>query len=99
MERVADQPRPTAVHLERGLPLLLVELSAAVEPTRRNVLLGSLALMAALFTKPTAIDAALAGLISISLRQPRLALQASVIVGGLGIVGLGVLMALTHGAF
>src|SRR3984893_16218366 len=58
-------------------------------PTRRNVMLGSLALLAALFTKPTVVGATLAGLLSISLRQPRLALQAGVVIGGLGIVGLG----------
>jgi hypothetical protein len=77
----------------------VVGLTLIERPTRRNVLLGSLALLAALFTKPTAVDASLAGLISLSLRQPRLALQAGVVMGGLGIVGLGVLMALTNGAF
>src|SRR5437764_4518857 len=42
------------------------------QPTRKRVILGSVALAAALFTKPTALDAGLAGVMAVSLRQPRL---------------------------
>jgi len=68
-------------------------------PTRRRVILGSLALAAALFTKPTAIDAALAGVVAVALRQPRLGLLSAAVVGGVGAVGLGLLMFSTNGAF
>jgi hypothetical protein len=75
-----------------GLTLLEV-------PTRRRVLLGSLALLAALFTKPTAMDAVIAGVLSVLLRQPRLSLLSAGLIGGLGLAGLGLLMATTNGAF
>jgi hypothetical protein len=68
-------------------------------PTRRGVLLGSLALLAALFTKPTAVDAALAGVLALSLRQPRFGVLAGGIILGLGLAGLGVMLVLTRGAF
>jgi hypothetical protein len=68
-------------------------------PTRRRVVFGSLALAAALFTKPTAIDAAVAGVLAVSLRQPRLGLLAGGIVATAGLGGLLALLALTHGAF
>jgi hypothetical protein len=67
--------------------------------TRWRVVLGSLALAAALFTKPTAVDAAAAGVLAVLLRQPRFGLLSAAIVGGLGLLGLGLLMALTGGAF
>src|SRR5438874_3831358 len=69
------------------------------QPTRKRVILGSVALAAALFTKPTAVDAALAGLVAVSLRQPRLGVLAAAILGGIGAAGLSLLMVLTHGAF
>src|SRR6185503_1232273 len=68
-------------------------------PTRRTVILGSLALLAALFTKPTAIDAVVAGVVAVSLRQPRLGLLAGTIISTLALAGLGGLMLLTHGSF
>jgi hypothetical protein len=77
----------------------VVGLTLFERPTKRTVLLGSAALLAALFTKPTAVDAALAGLLSLLLRQPRLALLARVLIVGLGLAGVGALMALTQGAF
>src|SRR6202011_6203628 len=49
----------------------VVGLTLLEQPTRRRVILGSLALLAALFTKPTAMDAALAGVLSVLVRQPR----------------------------
>ncbi|MBV9579874.1 MAG: glycosyltransferase family 39 protein [Chloroflexi bacterium] len=67
--------------------------------TRQRVILGSLALVAALFTKPTAFDAALAGVLAVLLRQPRLGLLSGAIIGGVGAAGLGLLMLATHGAF
>ena len=68
-------------------------------PTRRRVILGSLAVLAALFTKPTAIDASVAALLALLLRQPRLGLVGASLIGGLGLAGAAVLMAVTHGAF
>jgi hypothetical protein len=68
-------------------------------PTRRRVILGSLALLAALFTKPTAIDATIAAVVALLLRQPRLGVLAAATIGGLGLAGLALLLALTHGAF
>ncbi len=77
----------------------VVGLTLLEQPTRRRVLLGSVALLAALFTKPTALDATLAGVLSVLLRQPRLGLLAAGLIGGLGIAGLGALMVMTRGAF
>jgi hypothetical protein len=77
----------------------VVGLALLEQPTRRRVLFGSLALLAALFTKPTAIDAVLAGVLSVLIRRPRLGLLAVGLIGGVGLAGLGTLMALTHGAF
>jgi hypothetical protein len=77
----------------------VVGLSLLEQPTRRRVILGSLALLAALFTKPTALDATLAGVLSVLLRQPRRGLLSATLIGALGLGGLGVLMAMTHGAF
>jgi hypothetical protein len=67
--------------------------------TRQRVIFGSLALAAALFTKPTAIDAAVAGVAAVVLRQPRLGALAAGIVAGVGALGLGLLMLSTDGAF
>src|SRR5438874_5160157 len=46
----------------------VVGLTLLERPTRRRVLFGSLALLAAVFTKPTVADAVLAGLLSVFLR-------------------------------
>ncbi|HEV7664620.1 MAG TPA: hypothetical protein VGQ62_13860, partial [Chloroflexota bacterium] len=77
----------------------VVGLTLLERPTRGRVILGSLALLAALFTKPTAIDASIAGVVSVLMRQPRLGALAGGLVGGLGLIGLGALMAVTNGAF
>ncbi|HEX8969607.1 MAG TPA: hypothetical protein VF937_17115, partial [Chloroflexota bacterium] len=68
-------------------------------PGRRRVMLASLVLVAALFTKPTAIDATVAALLSLALRAPRMGVLATLAVVGLGGIGLGALMVLTHGSF
>jgi hypothetical protein len=68
-------------------------------PSRRRVMLGSLALVAALFTKPTAMDAVLAGVLAVLLHEPRLGLLAAGTVSLAGMVGLSVLTLLTHGGF
>ena len=67
--------------------------------SRWRVVFGALALAAALFTKPTALDAAAAATLAVLLRQPRYGVLLGVIVGALGAAGLLLLMALTHGAF
>ncbi|MDQ6670457.1 MAG: hypothetical protein M3069_06840 [Chloroflexota bacterium] len=77
----------------------VVGLALLERPTRQRVVLGSLALLAALFTKPTAIDAVLAGVLSVLMRQPRLGVLSMGLIGGLGLAGLGALMVLTQGAF
>lgn len=56
-------------------------------------------LLAALFTKPTAIDAAAAGLGYLALTRPRAALGAGLALGGVGLVLVGALELLTAGAF
>src|ERR1700730_2074826 len=61
----------------------VVGLTLLERPTRRRVIFGSLALVAALFTKPTAIDAVLAGVLSVLIRQPRLGLVSAGLIGGL----------------
>jgi hypothetical protein len=63
------------------------------------VLFGGLALLAALFTKPTTIDAAIAALFVLLLRAPRLGLIASATIAGIGLLCTSVLMVVTHGAF
>lgn len=67
--------------------------------SRRRIVFGALALTAALFTKPTAIDAAVAATVAVLLRQPRQGLLLTTIVAGTGAAGLASLIALTHGAF
>jgi hypothetical protein len=67
--------------------------------SRRRIVFGALALTAALFTKPTAVDAAAAATLAVLLRQPRYGVLLAASVATVGAVGLGVLMALTRGAF
>jgi hypothetical protein len=69
------------------------------QPTRRRVVLGSLALVAALFTKPTTLDASLAAILALLLRAPTLGALTAAIVAGLGLAGIALMMLLTHGAF
>jgi hypothetical protein len=77
----------------------VVGLSLFERPTPKHVLLGSLALVVALFTKPTVLDAVAAGLIALLLRNWRLGLLAGGTVLGLGLLGLGALLLATHGTF
>ena len=77
----------------------VVGLAALERPTPRRVLFGSLALAAALFTKPTTVDAVAAGVIFLLLAAPRLGALAISTVAGLGLIGVGLLLLVTHGAF
>lgn len=72
----------------------VLALRAFEVPTRRRVWLGSVALLVALFTKPTAVDAAVAGLGAVLLRAPARGLVAS---AALAAAGLGVFALLTWG--
>ena len=77
----------------------VVGLTAIERPTPRRVALGSLALTAALFTKPTALDATVAGVLFLLLSAPRLGLLAAAVIGSISLTGIALLMLLTHGAF
>jgi hypothetical protein len=82
-----------------ALLLAVAGLTLLERPTRIRIILGSLALLGALFTKPTAIDATIAGVLAVLIRQPRLGLLSGGVVIGLGLAGLGLLMAVTRGSF
>ena len=73
-----------------GLALLaaVAGLTLLETPTRRRVVLGSLLLVAALFAKPTAVDAVLAGVLAVLLRRPRLGLLGAAIVTAAGTLGV-----------
>lgn len=77
----------------------VVGLTLMEKRTRGRVIVGSGVLLLALFTKPTAWDAALAGIVSVLLRRPRLGLLSASLVGGLATAGVGALMLMTRGAF
>jgi hypothetical protein len=77
----------------------LIALSLFEGGTRRHVMLGTLALLAALFTKQTALDAMIACLAAAALIRPRLALEATLILIGTGTALLGTLQVVTEGAF
>ncbi len=68
-------------------------------PTRRRVALACLAFLAALFTKQTTLDAALAALVWLAMRHWRLAFAAAAGAGTVGVLGLLALIAATGGAF
>jgi hypothetical protein len=71
------------------LLLGLVALWLFERATPRRVVLGSVVLVAALFTKPTSVDAVAAGLGYVLLARPRLALLgAAVVILGGGLAGL-----------
>jgi hypothetical protein len=75
------------------LLVALVALWLLEVPTARRVVLGSLLLVAALYTKPTAVDAIAAGLGYLWLVRPRLALLGGLVVvlgGGLAAAALEV---------
>jgi hypothetical protein len=82
-----------------ALLFAVTSLTLLETPTRRNGVLGSLALVGALFTKPTTLDALAAAVLSVLLRKPRLGIFVGILTGAIGLIGLGVLLALTHGAF
>jgi len=82
-----------------ALFLSLLGLTLLEIPTRLRVALGSLVLLAALFTKQTAIDAVLAGLVFLLLVSPARAALAAAVIGLGGVVGVAILMWLTRGAF
>lgn len=84
-----------------GLALLcgVVGLSLLETPTRGRIVLGSLTLVAALFTKPTTLDALAAGLGALLLLRPSLAPLGVGIVAAAGGLGVAVLYASTRGAF
>jgi len=63
---------PTARVNSLALLAAVLGLTLLERPTRQRVLLGSLALLAALFTKPTALDAWWPACLVVLLRQPRL---------------------------
>lgn len=65
------------------------------QPRRPWRLLGGVLLVAAVFTKPTAIDAVAAGLVYLWLRCPPLAPRAA---GGLGLLGLAIAVPLEVGS-
>jgi 4-amino-4-deoxy-L-arabinose transferase-like glycosyltransferase len=67
--------------------------------SRWRVGLASLALAAALFTKPTAVDAVIAAIVSVFLRQPRSSLLLVGLLGGLAALAFTALMTLSGGAF
>lgn len=81
---------------------LLVELLALwlLEiPTRTRTLAASVVLVAALFTKPTAVDAVAAGILFLALGQPRRAVIAGGLVATLGLTVLAALQMATRGAY
>jgi hypothetical protein len=77
----------------------VVALSLFETPTRTRVVLGSIALLAALFTKPTTLDAVAAGVGAVVMTRPRLGIVSAGIVAVGGAIGLSVLLLLSHGAF
>ena len=84
-----------------GLTLLFACLAVSLfeTPTNRRLALGTLALLAALFTKQTAFDAAAACLLYALLLRPRAASMAAAATGVFGAAGLLLLLAATRGAF
>lgn len=77
----------------------LAAVSLAEVPTRRRALGISLALLLALFSKPSAVDAAAAALGALVLVRPWLAVGSGLLLGVMGLIGLGLLHVLTQGAF
>ena len=81
------------------LLLALLALWALERPSPRRVVLGSLLLVAALFTKPTSVDAVAAGLGYVLLVRPRLALLGAAVVVGVGGVMAVALQAASGGTY
>jgi hypothetical protein len=84
-----------------GLVLLLdlAALTLLEVPTPRRVLAGTLVLVAAVFTKPTALDAAVAGLLSVLLARPRLGAGAVALFGLLSGTALAALQLASGGTY
>jgi len=84
-----------------GTALLFAVLGITLleQQSRSRVVLGSLALVAALFAKPTAIDATAAGVLSLLLRDWRAGIASASVISGVGLLGFGALMAMTDGSF
>jgi hypothetical protein len=82
-----------------ALLFALVGLSLLEVPTRRRVMFGSLALVAALFTKPTTLDAVIAGVGCTLLVRARMGYLSALGVATFGAAAVAVLQVLTHGAF
>jgi hypothetical protein len=82
-----------------ALLFAVVGLTLFEAPTRRRVILGSMALLAALFAKPTAVDAVVAGLAALVLNNWRLGTLSAGIIGGVGLAVVAALMVVTDGAF
>lgn len=81
------------------LLLAVLAVSAFERPTQQRVALGTSALLAALFSKQTAADAAVACLVSALLVAPRRGVAAAVVLASTGVAGLALLNGLTGGAF
>ena len=81
------------------LLLVLVGLSLLETPTRTRVVLASLALVAAAFTKPTAVDAIIAAVGYCLVTARPLALLAGGLIAAAGLLGLALLSYATGGAF
>jgi hypothetical protein len=77
----------------------VIGLSFVERPTRTRVLLGSLALVLALFAKPTVLDAVVAAVLSLLLRNWRLGLLSIACISGVSLAGLAAMMIWTRGAF
>ncbi len=81
------------------LLLVLVGLSLFEAPTRARVVMGSVVLLCALFTKQTAIDGTIAALAYTALVSRSRALLGAALIAGGGLVGLLLLMRATSGTF
>lgn len=82
-----------------ALLLALIGLSLLETPTPRRVAFGSVALVCALFTKPTTLDAVVAGIAATLLVRPRMGALAAAVVGVLGAALLATMQTMTQGAF
>jgi hypothetical protein len=74
-------------------------LALVEQPTRARVVLASLAFVAALFTKQTTVDAVVAGVLWLWLRDWRRGVLAGSVITAGGLLGLAALIVATGGAF
>ncbi len=82
-----------------ALMFAVLALTLFETPTRTRVVVGSAVLLAALFTKQTTADAAIAALGFALLVQPRRGMLATALVGVVGACLLAAFIVATHGAF